>query len=233
MAHSTPREVVVTQAIVLARTNYGEADRILTFITRDNGKVRAIAKSVRKERSKLAGGIELFSVSDIAFVLGRGELATLTSTRLLTYYDKFINDIAKVDFAYNCIKQVNKFTTDDVGEEYFIILNQLFIALNEPRLSLPAAQVWWYVQFSNINGHALNLETTTGGEKFAADGQYFFDAEHAGFAFSEQGQFGANHIKFLRLALIKGPLILANVQGGTQMADDLSPYLRSFVEYQL
>lgn len=233
MAHPKSRETIAGQGIVVARTNFAEADRIVTFITRKHGKVRVIAKGVRKERSKLAGGIELFSVSDICFVPGRGELATLTSARLVNYYDKFIIDIAKVDFAYNCIKQVNKFTTDDVGEEYFIILNQLFIALNEPRLPLASAQVWWYVQFSNINGHALNLETTTTTQQFENEQKYVFDTEHAGFSASDGGMFEANHIKLLRLALLHGPLILANVQNGAQMAEDLAPYLKTFVEYQL
>ena len=45
-----------TQAIVLRRTNYGEADRILQLLTPE-GKKSVMAKGVRKEKSKLAGGI--------------------------------------------------------------------------------------------------------------------------------------------------------------------------------
>ncbi|MDO8591465.1 MAG: DNA repair protein RecO, partial [bacterium] len=67
----------VTQGIVLSRTDFGEADRILTFLTNDHGKVRAIAKGVRKSKSKLAGGIELFSISDLTLIIGRGEINTL------------------------------------------------------------------------------------------------------------------------------------------------------------
>ena len=50
-----------TKAIVLRRTDYGEADRILQLLT-PSGKRSVIARGVRKEKSKLAGGIELFSV---------------------------------------------------------------------------------------------------------------------------------------------------------------------------
>ena len=46
------------RAIVLRRTNYGEADRILQLLT-PKGKRSVMAKGVRRERSKLAGGIEL------------------------------------------------------------------------------------------------------------------------------------------------------------------------------
>ena len=52
-----------TDAIVLKRVNYREGDRIITFLTPD-GRLSAIAKGARKEKSKLAGGIEiLFLVS--------------------------------------------------------------------------------------------------------------------------------------------------------------------------
>ncbi|HEX2615498.1 MAG TPA: DNA repair protein RecO, partial [Nitrososphaera sp.] len=56
-----------SDALVISRTNFGEADRILTFLTPNHGKVRGIAKGVRKPKSKLAGGIELFSVCDLLF----------------------------------------------------------------------------------------------------------------------------------------------------------------------
>jgi len=52
-------KITKTKAIVLRRTNYGEADRIIQFIT-PVGKISAIAKGVRREKSRLAGGIELF-----------------------------------------------------------------------------------------------------------------------------------------------------------------------------
>ena len=97
-----------TQGVILARINYAEADRILTVLTRDFGKVSLIAKGTRKEKSKLAGGIELFSVSDIGFVEGKGDLGTLTAARLTKQYNSFFNDLTKIEFGYNCLKLINK-----------------------------------------------------------------------------------------------------------------------------
>lgn len=62
-----------TRAIVLRRTNYGESDRILNLLTPE-GKVAVLAKGVRKEKSRLAGGIELFSISDVVIHQGRSNL---------------------------------------------------------------------------------------------------------------------------------------------------------------
>ena len=53
-----------TRAIVLRRTNYGEADRVVQLLTVE-GRRSVMARGVRKEKSKLAGGIELFAVSDV------------------------------------------------------------------------------------------------------------------------------------------------------------------------
>ena len=52
------------KAIVLRRTNYAEADRVLQLLT-PKGRRSVIAKGVRRERSKLAGGIELFAICDV------------------------------------------------------------------------------------------------------------------------------------------------------------------------
>ena len=65
-----------TKAIVLRRTNYGEADRILTLLT-PLGQRNAIARGVRREKSRLAGGIELFAVSDVVLHRGKGSLYTM------------------------------------------------------------------------------------------------------------------------------------------------------------
>ena len=54
-------KTIRTKAIVIRRTNYGEADRILQLLTPDYGKVSVMARGVRREKSKLAGGIELFA----------------------------------------------------------------------------------------------------------------------------------------------------------------------------
>ena len=69
------------KAIVLRRTNYAEADRVLQLLT-PKGRRSVIAKGVRRERSKLAGGIELLAICDVVIRSGRGDLGLLTSARL-------------------------------------------------------------------------------------------------------------------------------------------------------
>src|SRR5690606_3084593 len=80
-----------TRAIVLRRTNYGEADRIVQFLTPE-GKVSVMARGVRREKSKLAGGIELFAICDVVVGDGKGDLGVLTSSRLVQFYGNILKD---------------------------------------------------------------------------------------------------------------------------------------------
>ena len=97
-----------TKAIVLRRTNYGEADRIVQFLTPEQGKISVMAKGVRREKSKLAGGIELFALCDISYSTGRGDLAIMTGARLDTFYSHIMADYDRLQFGYDCIKQITK-----------------------------------------------------------------------------------------------------------------------------
>ena len=82
-------------AVVLRTHQLGEADRIITLLTRTHGKVRAVAKGVRRTSSKFGGRLEPFSHVDIQFAEGRGSLEVVTqvealhSSRLAADYPRF------------------------------------------------------------------------------------------------------------------------------------------------
>lgn len=65
------------EGIVLRRVDYAEADRILTVLTREHGKVGVIARGARRAGSRLAGRTDLFSRSRMQLATGRGELLVL------------------------------------------------------------------------------------------------------------------------------------------------------------
>jgi DNA repair protein RecO (recombination protein O) len=61
----------VTDAIVLSRFDYGEADRILTLITPAGGKIKAIAKGIRRQKSRIGGSLEPLAELRVALAQGR------------------------------------------------------------------------------------------------------------------------------------------------------------------
>jgi DNA repair protein RecO (recombination protein O) len=60
-----------TRAIVLAHFDLGEADRIVTLLTPEDGKIRAVAKGVRRPRSRIGGSVEPFAELDVVLARGR------------------------------------------------------------------------------------------------------------------------------------------------------------------
>ena len=72
-----------TEAVVLRSLRYGEADRILHLYTAERGRVGAIAKGIRKMRSRVGGRLEPFSHVALVLHRGAGELHTVTSVDLV------------------------------------------------------------------------------------------------------------------------------------------------------
>ena len=201
-----------TRAIVLRRTNYGEADRVLQLLTPE-GRQSAIARGVRKEKSKLAGGIELFAVSDIVLGKGRGELSIVTSARLVQFYRHILEDYDRLQFGYSAIKLVAK-ASDTVDEpEWYDLLSEVFKGLDVLTIPLALVQAWFYLQYAALLGHELNLARTIDGEKFSADGRYRYDVGEQGLQAAETGELTGDHIKLLRLLATKPLTVLVQIGG--------------------
>ncbi|MGH7141905.1 MAG: DNA repair protein RecO [Candidatus Saccharimonadales bacterium] len=190
---------LITTGIILARVNFGEADRVLTVLTPDYGKLHLMAKGVRRIQSKLAGGIELFSISNITFIYGRGSIGTLISSRLIQHYGHIVNDIKRVQLGYDLIGLLNKITEDNISAEYFDLLKETFLALDDLTIIEDLVRTWFYAQLLRIGGHNPNLHTNRIGQKLETTKTYGFNFENMTFVPQEGKQFTVNHIKFLRL----------------------------------
>jgi DNA repair protein RecO (recombination protein O) len=221
---------------LLSRTDFGEADRIITMLTPDRGKLRLVAKGVRKLKSKLAGGIELFSVSHITYIKGRGELDTLISTRLVTHYDDIVKDITRTMLGYDLIKMLNRATEDEPEPEYFDLLRQAFEALDDATVPLPVVRLWFAMQLLRLSGHTPNLRTDTSGDKLSADASYNFSFDDMTFANADgpaghAGRITANHIKFMRLGFNGQPAkVLAQVQGSNELVETTAPLVHTMLQ---
>lgn len=215
-----------SQGIILARTNYGEADRILKFLTPDFGKISAIAKGVRKSKSKLAGSIELFSVSDLSFISGRSEIYTLTSARLVKHYSNIVKDLERTNLAYEFIRIIDKATEDKAESDYFKLINQTFEALDDSELDLQIIQLWFGARLIKLAGRTPNLKVTNDGQPLQPGQHYTFDFNSMHFNKSSKGTFATDEIKFLRLCFAASqPYILQQVQGSKKLAATIEPLI--------
>lgn len=217
--------------MVLARTDFQEADRILTILTPDHGKLRAIAKGVRRPRSKLAGGIELFSVSDLTVLPGRGELGMLISSRLLIHFGNIVKDINRTMLGYELLKRMNRLTEDAAGQEYFNLLRAAFRGLDDLELSYELVELWFTMQLLKITGHTPNLRTDDKDNKLLVDQTYVFNFDDMAFQQQPEGPFNANHIKLLRLGYgTESPEVLKQVTDASTDAPVAAKLAKNMLE---
>jgi DNA repair protein RecO (recombination protein O) len=189
---------VVTKGIIIKRIAYGEADKILTVLTEGYGLVSMLAKGVRKPKSRLAGGLELFSVSDITYVEGRGELKTVTAARLDTFYRSIIQEPESLAVAYECMQLVAGAAQHSEEGFYFETLQATFAALNE-KVAPSSVYVWCAMRLLTEQGSVMNLEKPLDSAKFSDTQQYSFSFDDMAFYTDNGGQYSPKHIKLLRL----------------------------------
>jgi DNA repair protein RecO (recombination protein O) len=216
-----------TEAIILKRLNFGEADRILTVLTPQNGKISLIAKGVRKSKSKLAGGLELFSITEISYIDGKSEIKTIVSTRLETHFKLIVSDVSKTMIGYDFMKIID-FYTEHVDEPaFYTLLVNALQTLNDNTLPSSLAEAWFYTKLLVINGSAINVEKSLKGESFSEDELYDFSYDDMGFFINSNGQFSPKHIKFLRLIMrSSNPKQLTSVVGYEQLTCDLKEIIK-------
>lgn len=201
-----------TSGIVLRRTNYGEADRILQLLTPE-GRCTVMARGVRREKSKLAGGIELFGVSDVVIHEGKGGMGVLTSARLAEFYRHIIEDYDRLQFGYEAIKQVARATETVDDAEWYGLLQETLSGLNEAKISRLLIETWFYVRVASLLGHELSFRHDVDGELLDKEKKYVYDVGERGFRERTGGETGADHIKFLRLLANKPLKTVAQIGG--------------------
>lgn len=210
-----------TKAVVLRRTNYGEADRILQLLTPD-GRRSVMARGVRKEKSKLAGGIELFAVSDVVIGEGKGDLGVLTSSKLEHFYRHILEDYERLQFGYQAIKLVSKASEAVDEPEWFDLLVETLAGLDVVSIPLPLVKSWFYLRYASLLGHELNLELDVDGQPLTADETYHYDTSEQGLRASTRGTLTSDHIKLLRLIATRPLAVLVQIGGiGTLLEEDL------------
>ena len=197
MPKNTLSDTIRTKAYILKRTNYGEADRILNILT-PNGKITAIAKGVRREKSKLAGGIEMFSLIDINVHQGKTDFGIITSAKLVEYHSEIIKDLEKIELASEFIKRINQASEGTDNNEFFSILDQSLRALNQKQ-NLDLIKTWFLFNIKKASGEEINLYRDSNGKKLSPEKNYVWDPYEKSLVEKPNGDISADEIKLMRL----------------------------------
>jgi DNA repair protein RecO (recombination protein O) len=111
-----------TDALILRRSDFGEADRLLTVFTPERGKLRLLAKGVRKTTSRKAGHVELFMLTDMLIAQGR-TWDIISQAEIVEPYRGLRDDLDKTSHAYYLAELVDRFTEEhDANQPLFELL---------------------------------------------------------------------------------------------------------------
>ncbi len=109
----TPRDRVYrTEAVVLRRQELGEADRLMTILTPHHGKLRVVAKGVRRPRSRKAGHLELFTRSQLLLARGR-DLDIVTQAEAADTFPTLQTDLNRLAHAAYAVELLDCFAVAD------------------------------------------------------------------------------------------------------------------------
>jgi DNA repair protein RecO (recombination protein O) len=97
--------------IVLRTQKLGEADRIVTVLTRKNGRVRAVAKGVRKTKSRFGARVEPFSHVDLMLYTGRTLDVITQAESVRSYGDQLVEDYSRYTTGVAMLETAERFTT--------------------------------------------------------------------------------------------------------------------------
>jgi DNA repair protein RecO (recombination protein O) len=152
-----------TEGIVLRSLRYGEADRILHLYTPDRGRVSAIAKGVRKTKSRFGGRLEPFFRLNLVLYEGRSEMLTVTSAETLAAHPRLREDARALDGAARACEAVARVFDDGDPHAgvYHLLGNQLALLDREPGLATRANALAFRLKLLLAAGFAPQLAACT------------------------------------------------------------------------
>ncbi len=176
-----------TQAVVLRRIEYGEADLILTLLTPKQGKISAIARAARRPSSKSSGHVELYSLSDMLLAQG-ANMYVVTQVNLINPFLGIGHDLERMAYASHFVELIDRFTVDSQeNQQTFNLLVNGLTWLSDPKTDLRLIARYFEFRLLTIMGYAPSVfECAVSGEKLEAHDQFY--------SVSEGGVVSADHV---------------------------------------
>jgi DNA repair protein RecO (recombination protein O) len=140
------------EVIVLHRSDVGEADRLLTVLSRERGKLRLNAKGARKVGSRKSGHVELFVRSRMLIARGRGEIDIVSQVETLDAYRGLREDLTRSTYAHYAVELIDAFAEEGSEQpELFDLLAEMLKWI-ETTSNLPLTARYFELQLLALAG---------------------------------------------------------------------------------
>lgn len=224
------------QAIILARRDFGESDRLLSIYSLENGREQVLAKGVRKTLSKLGGFLEQFS--QVEMVVSRSaSIPILSEVSTLKSFKNLRQHLESIQSANYLAQTIQRFTPqEEENPELFKLLMTSLLFLSE-NLAAELVPAYFTLNFLKIHGLAPNLSECGQCGQPLNENEVYFPAPYDSFVCANckpdtQSKLSPQSAKLLKLMLNKDLDFLSKLQGldpaTVKTVTDLSKKLLSF-----
>lgn len=242
-----------TSAIVLKKRDTGETDRVYSFLTAERGKVRAVARGVRKSEAKLAGQLETLNVIHLSVMKGRGK-GNIAGAIAESSFPHIRESEAALRAALCAVSAIDRLVEEDEPDrELFALLLEYLRALDIvsalPRLDgkeedrclekifLLSQGFSW--KFLERLGYRVDTKACAGGREALSSGErYFFSPDLGGVVCGAHRErtttalpFGEGAVKFLRILFVNSLVSLPKLSLDRETSVSLRRALKSFFEW--
>jgi DNA repair protein RecO (recombination protein O) len=218
--------------LILNRLDFGEADKIIHALSSEGELLTLLAKGVRRQKSKLRGGLELFSECAVTYIDGKSDMKTVISTKLTKHFGGITKDIKRTMVAYDILKNSRSFLQYESSSAYYELLLHGFEGLQDPDVNPQLVYSWFVFSIFSLSGSGVNLEKPMNQQSFESGKTYELSLEDMTLFESDNGRISSNCVKFMRIILqAKKPNKLQIVEGYSEYVSALEPVARSLIQY--
>ncbi len=228
-----------TEAVIIKKTKHGEADRILTLLTPDLGKIHAVAKGVRRPKSKLSGHLELLTHTRVTFARGHN-LDTIIGSQTINAYLPLKNDLDLMSYGLYLAELTDQFTVEHMeNTDIFRLLTGTLERLcgeNNREITLR----YYEMQLLSTSGYRPELQRCVMCHKPLEPVTNFFNAASGGVLCPVCGQsqtflfsLSVNALKVLRLLQNGDYETVVRLKLNAPLSNDIQEVIRRYIRYIL
>jgi DNA repair protein RecO (recombination protein O) len=214
-------------AIILKKQPFNEADEIITLFTKEQGKVRVLAKSIKLSKSKLQSRLQMLFLVNV-ILAGKSSLPKIISCEVVEVFENLRQNLAAVKLAFLASELVIKFTADEQkNQQLFESLNSFLNCLNNPLEELNFQFALAKFKLETLNSVGLGIHSTVSEN---INQPIYFSPASGGFSQTKTG------LGVLVTPLVYQAFLNLYVNGynfKNNAVDELNRLFTSFIEYQL
>lgn len=162
-----------TKAFILEKTDFQEADQLFTVYTEDFGKIKVLGRAIRKIKSKLRAGAELFYLSEIEFIQGKNH-KTLTDAMVIEKFKNVKQDLGKLEILSQIAENADDLISgEEEDEDIWNLLTEVFEKVNSYSL------IYYYFVWNllSILGYQVDLYHCGDCQKKLIPEKLYFNSE--------------------------------------------------------